>query len=118
MILIDDVTQRSLAENQLIQRVKMASMGELASSMAHDISTPLQAIIRDLNDLQTHIDNGGAESATDIENAILHAQQAAQIVSFIREVIRPVLSIACCDNGDDGFCQVSGLTLALILPGC
>jgi len=49
VILIDDVTQHILAANMLIQRDKMSSMGELASTMAHDINAPLQAILHDLN---------------------------------------------------------------------
>lgn len=48
VILIDDVTQRILAENMLVQRDKMSSMGELASTMAHDIDVPLQAILKDI----------------------------------------------------------------------
>ena len=48
VILIDDVTQHILAANMLIQRDKMSSMGELASTMAHDINSPLQAILHDL----------------------------------------------------------------------
>lgn len=52
VVLVDNVTQRILAENMLIQRDKMSSMGELASTMAHDINTPLQAILRDLDAVQ------------------------------------------------------------------
>ena len=48
VILIDDVTQRIQAENKLIQRDKMSSMGELAATMAHDINTPLQRILREI----------------------------------------------------------------------
>jgi PAS domain S-box-containing protein len=48
VILIDDVTQHILSANMLIQRDKMSSMGELASTMAHDINSPLQGILHDL----------------------------------------------------------------------
>jgi PAS domain S-box-containing protein len=48
VILMDDVTQEVLSENKLIQKDKMSAMGELASSMAHDINLPLQAIISDV----------------------------------------------------------------------
>ncbi len=48
VILIDNVTQQVLSENKLIQKDKMLAMGELASSMAHDINLPLQAIIQDV----------------------------------------------------------------------
>jgi len=52
VILIDDVTKKILAENMLIQNDKISSMGELASSMAHDINTPLQSILFDLRNFQ------------------------------------------------------------------
>jgi PAS domain S-box-containing protein len=52
VILIDDVTKKILAENMLIQNDKITSMGELASSMAHDINMPLQSILFDLKSFQ------------------------------------------------------------------
>jgi len=55
VILIDDVTKKMLAENMLIQNDKMSSMGELASSMAHDINTPLQSILLDLRTFQNYL---------------------------------------------------------------
>jgi len=48
VILIDDVTEHILAANMLIQRDKMSSMGELASTMAYDINAPLQSILQNL----------------------------------------------------------------------
>lgn len=58
VILIDDVTNEVKSENKLIHKDKMSSMGELASSMAHDIQVPVQAIFSDTtraNDLLTNI---------------------------------------------------------------
>lgn len=52
VILIDDVTERVLAENLLIQRDKMSSMGELAAGMAHDINSPLSAILQTVQTVQ------------------------------------------------------------------
>jgi len=52
VIMIDDVTKKILAENMLIQNDKISSMGELASSMAHDINMPLQSILLDLRSFQ------------------------------------------------------------------
>jgi len=57
VILIDDVTKKMMAENMLIQNDKMSSMGELASSMAHDINTPLQSILFDLRTFQHLLSN-------------------------------------------------------------
>ena len=44
VLLIDDVTNRILAENSLVQRDKMSSMGELAAVMARDLDQPLAAV--------------------------------------------------------------------------
>jgi PAS domain S-box-containing protein len=48
VLLIDDVTKHVHSMNQLIQRDKLSSMGELASSMAQDINSPLQHIIQNI----------------------------------------------------------------------
>ncbi len=53
VILIDDVTNEVKSENKLIHRDKMSSMGELASSMAHDINVPVQAIFSDITRAST-----------------------------------------------------------------
>ena len=48
VILVDDVTKQAAAENMLIHNDKLSFMGELASTMAHDINLPLQALMMDL----------------------------------------------------------------------
>jgi len=58
VILLDDVTKKILAENMLIQNDKISSMGELASSMAHDINMPLQSILFDLRAFQSLLSDG------------------------------------------------------------
>ncbi len=58
VILIDDVTQKILAENMLVHNDKIASMGELAATMAHDINAPLQAILFDLSSFQGLLTSG------------------------------------------------------------
>jgi PAS domain S-box-containing protein len=58
VILVDDVTKQTAAENMLIHNDKMSFMGELASTMAHDINLPLQALIMDLQRFQRIINNG------------------------------------------------------------
>ena len=59
VILIDDVTKKMMAENMLIQNDKMSSMGELASSMAHDINMPLQSMLFDLRTFQHLLSDSG-----------------------------------------------------------
>lgn len=67
VILIDDVTKKILAENMLIQNDKISSMGELASSMAHDINMPLQSILFDLRAFQNLLSDN-SQHTTEIES--------------------------------------------------
>jgi len=52
VILVNDVSKQKQAENMLIHNEKIASMTELASAMAHDINTPLQGMLLDLQSFQ------------------------------------------------------------------
>lgn len=93
VILIDNVTQRTLAENQLIQRDKMSSMGELASTMAHDIAAPLQAISDDLSTIQKSLSLVEASADLDKMNAVLsdathRGNQATAVINNLLEFAR------------------------------
>lgn len=67
VILIDDVTQHILAANMLIQKDKMSSMGEIASTMAHDINAPLQRILVDLKTAHDYLDTSTTPRARTTE---------------------------------------------------
>jgi len=83
VILIDDVTQRILAENMLVQRDKMSSMGELASTMAHDIDVPLQAILNDIRSAQQSLQlvEGTEAVRALLDDAGERGKQASGVIS-------------------------------------
>jgi PAS domain S-box-containing protein len=91
VILIDDVTKKMTAENMLIQNDKMSSMSELASSMAHDINTPLQAILFDLRTFQhllsssSHYVNEATTngSSDKLNNLLAHANETGEKMASI-----------------------------------
>ena len=91
VILIDDVTKQMTAENMLIQNDKMSSMGELASSMAHDINTPLRSILFDLRTFQHLLSSSGQyvkETTSDdtpekLNNLLAHANQTGEKMASI-----------------------------------
>lgn len=88
VIVIDNVTQRSLAENMLIQRDKMSSMGELASTMAHDIELPLRAISEDLDTILKTLPTSTSSNDDKIP-ALLHdaRERGNQVSSVIRNLL-------------------------------
>jgi nitrogen fixation/metabolism regulation signal transduction histidine kinase len=91
VVLIDNVTQKTLAENMLIQRDKMASMGELAASMAYDIKTPLEGILEDVEAvtqelLQENVEESPAEAA--LNDALVRGKQATAIIDNLLEFSR------------------------------
>jgi len=100
VILIDDVTKKILAENMLIQNDKISSMGELASSMAHDINMPLQSILFDLRSFQNlladssqhmnEIRSNGMPEKLDslLSHAYEKGEKVASIVQNLQEFAR------------------------------
>jgi len=90
VILIDDVSKRVMAENMLIQRDKMSSMGELAGTLAQDISTPVKAMLMDIREVQSRIANLETESDRDptpmLDDALIRGEQVSAVVSNLLEL--------------------------------
>lgn len=80
VILVDDVSKQTSAENMLIHNDKMSFMGELASSMAHDINLPLQGLLMDLRSfdrlLSKNRSEAGALNANSVDDADMQRLQA------------------------------------------
>lgn len=90
VILVDDVTKQTAAENMLIHNDKMSFMGELASTMAHDINAPLQTILLDLKSFQRILaessatyTNGQAEQARGLQTILEDMSEKGDQVSSI-----------------------------------
>ena len=84
VILIDDVSKETAAENMLIHNDKMSFMGELASSMAHDINAPLQGMLMDLKSFERLMAQSRNEPSTE--------SQAAEAGLGLRQVIDDMTS--------------------------
>jgi len=88
VLLLDDVSQQVKSENQLIQRDRISSMGELASSMAHDMNAPLQGMLNDINQIQTkvaHLSSGDSQNTlneiiANLTDAVAQGKQASAII--------------------------------------
>jgi PAS domain S-box-containing protein len=48
VIRIDDVTERVLLEERIMQSEKMVSMGQLATGLAHEINNPLASVLQNI----------------------------------------------------------------------
>jgi len=92
-----DITDRKRAEEvrhrqeaELAQVLRRASMGEMASALAHELSQPLAVIANYANGLLRRIDTETV-SATDLENALRQIRDAAQrskeIIKHVRDFV-------------------------------
>jgi len=80
VILIHDVTERIMAENMLVQRDRMSTMGEFAATMARDIDTPLQILAVDIDKVASNID-ADAANADLLHDAVTRIQQARAVIN-------------------------------------
>ncbi|HEY5672236.1 MAG TPA: response regulator [Malonomonas sp.] len=56
VIRIDDVTDRVLLEERVIQTKKMASLGELIAGIAHEINNPLAGVLQNAQVIRNRLD--------------------------------------------------------------
>jgi PAS domain S-box-containing protein len=69
-----DITDRKMAEAQMLQSSKMASLGEMAGGVAHEINNPLAIIIGKADRLRKRIEQGRIDP-----------QEFKEELSFVRE---------------------------------
>ena len=98
MVIASDITPRRLAEELAAQQAERAqsvsrliTMGEMASSVAHELNQPLTAISNYCNGLVTRIKNrqiSDEDMLTALEKTAHQAQRAGQIIQRIRSFVR------------------------------
>jgi len=69
VIRIDDVTDRVLLEEMMVQSEKMMSVGGLAAGMAHEINNPLAGILQNLQVLRSRVSEGSRRNEAAAEKA-------------------------------------------------
>lgn len=89
LVTASDVTKRLMAEQQLIQASKMATLGEMATGVAHELNQPLSVIktagsflIKKLRKGETIKDDILKTMAEEIDS---HVDRASRIISHMRE---------------------------------
>ncbi len=103
VILISDVTEQVKTANSLIERDRVSSMGELASSMAHDINMPLQQIFSDVKQIKARIatisEQAKPEVAEQLSQIRAELADATQQGEKATAIINNLLEFS--DNQDD-----------------
>jgi PAS domain S-box-containing protein len=98
MLIATDITARRNAEQQAASQAEKAqvtsrlvTMGEMASSVAHELNQPLTAITNYCNGMVTRVNNNAIEKAdliAALEKTARQAQRAGQIIHRIRAFVK------------------------------
>ncbi|MFV0421098.1 PAS domain S-box protein [Oleidesulfovibrio sp.] len=82
VIRIDDVSERVLMEQTMVQAEKMLSVGGLAAGMAHEINNPLGAIMQGLQNVVRRLD---PDNAKNLEYAKSCGLDMGAMTTYLRE---------------------------------
>ncbi len=89
LVTVTDITKRLEAEQQLIQAGKMATLGEMATGVAHEINQPLCVIQTSVDLVRRHLGRGEAPPASMLTRLtdLIAAQvdRATRIIGHMRE---------------------------------
>jgi PAS domain S-box-containing protein len=77
---VRDMTEKKQMEMQLIQADKMASLGELAAGVAHEINNPLTGILSNAEFLQEEVPDESEEQQEEIREIVENSQRIKTIV--------------------------------------
>ncbi len=88
--LMRDITERKETQAALIQSEKLATTGQLAASLAHEINNPLQAVIGCLGLAEESLAQGDEDDFQGyLTIGLDELRRAADVVSRLRDLSRP-----------------------------
>lgn len=89
LAMVIDVTERIEAEQQVIQANKMATLGEMATGVAHELNQPLSVIQMISNLFARKLDRGALpdqETLSDVSSKLRsNVERASKIINHMRE---------------------------------
>lgn len=89
LISFEDITKRKNLENQLQQMERLASLGELASGLAHEIRNPLSGIKTTAELLMRRL-KLGQDHRWLFENILKEIDRVQQIITHLLQLSRPI----------------------------
>ncbi len=87
VLVISDVTELKQAQAQVIQASKLATLGEMATSIAHELNQPLHVIRLVIGNVIRKLEKGNADPAylgDKLERIASHTERAAAIIDHMR----------------------------------
>lgn len=91
LVMLTDITEGKRAEEQLVHSTRLAELGEMAASVAHELNQPLTGI-RNFADSATYmLENGAGGEGDVLENLVMIREQvdrAARIINQMRDLSR------------------------------
>jgi PAS domain S-box-containing protein len=85
--MVEDITEKRLSQQALLRAERLAIVGRLGASLAHEINNPLQSVIGSLGLAEEMLDEG-AEVRRYLEIAMEELERAAGIVTQLRDLGR------------------------------
>jgi PAS domain S-box-containing protein len=85
--LVEDITERKLMQDALLNAEKLAIAGRMGASLAHEINNPLQSVIGCLGLAEKNLAEGG-DASRYLGVARKELRRAARIVSQLRDMSR------------------------------
>jgi len=87
-VTIQDVTERRMAEAQLIQSAKLITLGEMSAGVAHEINQPLSVILLAAENIMNRVSLGSLEEdylKKKLKRIISQTERASSIIDHLRK---------------------------------
>lgn len=83
-------SERDQAQNMMLQQAKLASIGEMAAGIGHEINNPLNNILSYATLIERDLPDGNAQLQKDIDGLRIEAMRAGRIVKGVLNFARQV----------------------------
>jgi len=102
LVLIRDLTEQRILQAKLTQSDRLATVGTLAASVAHEINNPLTYVMHYIERLERDLDDLVAEGASPRFSKLREgARTASEGCQRVRRIVRDLKTFARVDEGDD-----------------